>query len=93
MPCYHFTYHAYGTWLPDEDDGYVRRGEGHLPQDTKVAAEYRKRMTADEAEFSEPQQLAIIDEAQTAAAFQLYRLHYVATEPTHAHILISWQDE
>src|SRR5436305_382210 len=93
MPCYHFTYHAYGTWLTDEDDGFVRRGEGHLPQDTKLAAQYRKRMSADEVEFTEQHQLAIIDEVQIAAHHQSYRVHFVATEPTHAHVLISWHEE
>ena len=44
MPCYHFTFHGYGTWMPDEDDGYVLRGKGHQPQDTVKAAQYRWRM-------------------------------------------------
>jgi len=26
--------------MPDEDDGYVRRGDGHLPQDTRAANQY-----------------------------------------------------
>src|SRR4051812_18155212 len=93
MPCYHFTFHGYGTWMPDEDDGYVRRGDGHLPQDTRAANQYRKRMTDTETEFDEAQQLTIIDELHVAAGFQAYRVHYVATEPTHIHVLVSWKDE
>ena len=44
MPCYLFTYHGYGTWLPDRSRGYVRRKEGILPTDEAPMAEcYRKR--------------------------------------------------
>ena len=93
MPCYHFTYHAFGTWLPDQPDGYVRRDEGHLPQDTKTVVAYRKRMKVEEAEFDDLHQLAIIDEVQLAATHQSIRLHFIATEPTHVHILVSWQDD
>ena len=52
MPCYHFTFHGYGTWMPDEDDGYVRRGEGQLPQDVVEASKYRGRMTQEEASLT-----------------------------------------
>ena len=93
MPCYHFTFHGYGTWMPDEDDGYVRRGEGHLPQDTTEASKYRSRMKNGEIKFNDSMQLAIIDEVHAASEHQMFRVHYVATEPTHVHILVSWQDD
>jgi len=50
-------------------------------------------MTDTETEFDEAQQLTIIDELRVAAGFQAYRVHYVATEPTHIHVLVSWKDE
>jgi len=93
MPCYHFTFHGYGTWMPDEDDGYVKRGKGHLPQDVVVAAEYRREMTGDEAQFEESQQKTMIDEVHVTAAKTNLRVHYVATEPTHIHALLSWKDD
>ena len=93
MPCYHFTYHAYGTWLPDEDDGFVKRGEGQLPQDVREAANYRARMHATETLFAEVHQQALIDEVGIAAAKQDFRIHFIATEPTHVHVLLSWRDE
>jgi hypothetical protein len=93
MPCYHFTYHAYGTWLPDQPDGYVQRDKGPLPQDTKMAVAYRKRMTDDEVKFDSEHQQAIIDEVRIAVTFQSCRLHFIATESTHVHVLVSWQDD
>jgi REP element-mobilizing transposase RayT len=93
MPCYHFTFHGHGTWMPDEDDGYVVRGEGRLPQDVAVAAEYRRRLVEDEVEFDEARQRALIDEVHIASSKQTFRAHFVATEPTHIHLLVSWKGE
>jgi REP element-mobilizing transposase RayT len=78
--------------MPDEDDGYVLRGKGNLPQDTVKAADYRRRMTQDEVQFDDAKQQALIDEVHVASRHQSFRVHYVATEPTHIHILISWTD-
>ncbi|MCI0357156.1 MAG: hypothetical protein L0211_01555 [Planctomycetaceae bacterium] len=93
MPCYHFIFHAYGTWMPDEDDGYVRRKEGQLPQDMRAASEYRRLMTDDAVTLDELHQRAMIDEVHIAATHQSFRTHFVATEPTHIHVLVSWQDD
>jgi hypothetical protein len=93
MPCYHFTFHGYGTWMPDEDDGYVKRHNGHLPQDVVEAAEYRRRMTDDEVAFDELHQKTLIDEVHVTAGKTDLRVHYVATEPTHIHALVSWKDD
>jgi hypothetical protein len=93
MPCYHFTFHGYGTWMPDEDDGYVRRGEVRLPQDTRMARRYRSRMNDDEVLFDESQQQILTEEVHVAAKYQNIRAHFVATEPTHIHVLVSWHDE
>jgi REP element-mobilizing transposase RayT len=86
-------FHGYGTWMPDEDDGYVERGKDRLPQDVKVAARYRVLMTEDEVEFGELHQLAMIDEVHQAAVPQNFCVHFVATEQTHVHLLVSWKDE
>ena len=36
MPCYLFTYHAYGSWLPDHAEGYVHWKEGQQPPDDNL---------------------------------------------------------
>jgi hypothetical protein len=45
---YHFTYHAYRSWMPDNPKGYVRRGEGILPPDAEMARLYAKAARAKE---------------------------------------------
>jgi hypothetical protein len=91
MPCYLFSYHAYGSWLPDHRRGYVRRKKGILPSDDRIAAKYRANLTTPTVLFNRRIQRLLIDEALIAASFQNLRCHYLAAEPTHIHVLVSWR--
>ena len=93
MPCYLFTYHAYGSWMPDRAAGYVRRKEGVLVADCKLAKCYRKNLKGDVVEFDERAQRTLISATREAFSFQSLRGHAMATDPTHVHILVSWNDE
>ncbi len=96
MPCFLFTYHAFGTWLPDRPEGYVHWREGLQPTDDELAVAYRRKMrvaSVEAAEFDEVVQQLLIAELQRAAGFQRFRLHAAATEPTHMHAIVSWADE
>jgi REP element-mobilizing transposase RayT len=93
MPCYLFTFHAYGTWMPDREEGFVRRKQGVLPPDEELAKQYRDREKEDEVIFGESLQRLLIEESRVASEKQRYRVHYLATEPTHLHALVSWPDD
>ncbi|MCA9234787.1 MAG: hypothetical protein KDA44_04925 [Planctomycetales bacterium] len=93
MPCYLFTLHAYGSWYPDRPQGYVVRGQGILPSDAEEARRYRQRAAHAPATLEAAQQRAIIAQAVEAAAVLGCRLHFVATEPTHVHLLVSWSTQ
>lgn len=43
--------------------------------------------------FAEEHQRAIIEVVLDAAPHQRFRAHFVATESTHAHVLVSWRDD
>lgn len=92
MPCYLFTYHAYGSWLPDRKQGYVRRHEGILLQDHQQAEQYEDRMVEAEKSFtSEIQQeiISVLLESQTKQSFECYA---IATEASHTHVFLGWRD-
>lgn len=93
MPVCVFTYHAYLSWLPDHPKGYVTREEGVLPPNEEEAERYRERAKHDEFSLTECLQHMLIDEAKRACGFQKLRLHLVATEPTHIHVLVSWKTD
>lgn len=93
MPCYLFTFHGYGTWLPDREQGYVERGRGLLPANGPLARVYHKNAAEDAVLFKAAEQQAVIESVLDARPHQSFRAHYVATEPTHVHVLISWTDD
>ena len=91
MPVYLFTYHAYGTWLPDKPKGYVRRREGVLPSDADQADKYRAQMKYETVSFDEKIQRLLIEAALSTASFLDIEIRLVATETTHLHVLLQWR--
>ena len=93
MPCSLFTYHAYGSWMPDRKQGYVKRHQGILPQDLPMHRLYMKAMTEETATFDSEHQRCAIEALIKSQTPQRFKLHSVATDPTHIHALLAWQDE
>ena len=93
MAVFLFTCHGYGTRMPDREEGFARRGTGMLPSSREHFLMYQRDIKDVAAEFDEATQLALISECQVAAEKQRFRLHHVATESTHIHALVSWQDD
>jgi hypothetical protein len=93
MPCYLFTWHAYATWMPDRQQGFVLKGRGIQAPDPLRAKAYRARQKEEAAQFDEDVQRLIIDECLIAAEHRQFRVHGVATEASHIRVLISWTDD
>lgn len=93
MPCYLFSFHAYGSWMPDRKRGYTKRDKGILPPDPDMAGRYRRSMKESPVEFSHDIQRAMIDELRVASKHQRFRNEAIATDPTHLHDLVSWRDD
>ena len=93
MPCYLFTYHGYKTWLPDREEGFVEHHRQHNEPDLPLAIAYEMRSNEEVVLFDGRVQKSIIDAVTEAQPHQALRLHFVATESTHAHVLVSWKDD
>jgi hypothetical protein len=93
MPVYLFTYHAYRSWMPDRDRGFVRRGEGVLPTDQTLSNIYKQQAKEDEVIFTAVIQQILIDEVLVACGKQDCEAHFIATDSTHLHVLVSWKSE
>jgi REP element-mobilizing transposase RayT len=93
MPCYLFTFHAYRSWMPDRQRGYVRRHEGILPRDVEMADRYARNAKHAAVKFAAEHQLTAIETLRQAMFHFHCRLHFVATDPTHIHALVSWTGE
>lgn len=92
MPCFLFTYHSHGSWLPDREQGYVHWKKGLLLPDPELAELYRDNMSSDEVNFDHTKQKLLLVEVATASEYQQFRFHAAATEITHVHVLVSWND-
>ncbi|HLL90877.1 MAG TPA: hypothetical protein VK324_16370 [Tepidisphaeraceae bacterium] len=86
-----FTLHGYATWEPDHPMGYVRRGEGVLPPDPVMAANYAGNASFDAFRFDRSSQQVVVDAVREACSTIGVRLHYVVCVSTHAHAVVSWR--
>jgi hypothetical protein len=93
MPCYLFTFHSYGSWLPDRKRGFVKRHRGILAPDAAMASKYRLVMKETAVEFSNDIQRVCIDAILESQDTQEFEAFFVATDPTHVHALVGWRDE
>jgi hypothetical protein len=83
------TYHAHGSWLPDRDRGYVRRGEGIQATNRRMAVCYRRNLKQPVVSFDEPVQRILIVGIREACSFLAARCHGVGTDGSHVHLLVS----
>ncbi|MFK7788138.1 MAG: hypothetical protein AB8C95_01425 [Phycisphaeraceae bacterium] len=93
MPCYHFTFHAYGTWMPDKKKGYVKRKKGVLPSDERMAQNYRANQKQPTVKFLKVHQEAIAAILRVVGQHLDATMRCIAIEPTHLHVIVSWSHE
>jgi len=93
MPAYLFTIHSYRSWNADHPRGFVRYGQGIQPPNSLVAKFYDSRAKQEPVQFSERHQRTIAWIAWDACRQRNWRLHAVAFEPSHVHLLVSWRSE
>jgi hypothetical protein len=58
-----------------------------------MAARYRANMAECPVSFDACVQRHLINEALVASGHQQFRCHYLASEPTHLHVLVSWKTD
>lgn len=91
MPVYLFTFHAYRSWMPDREQGYVVRGSGILPPSDEAADAYRRRANHDLVEFDDAMGWTIIAESETVCERERWTLYEATVDKTHVHVLLGWR--
>jgi hypothetical protein len=69
MPVYLFTFHAYGSWMPDRRQGYTTRSEGYRPRDPVMAGRYKQTVSESRVSFDHDIRKAMIEEVLVASNF------------------------
>jgi REP element-mobilizing transposase RayT len=90
MAVYFFTLHSYRSWNADNPRGFVKHDQGIQSPDTDRAAFYDSQALQEPILFRESHKDVIFWIAADACARRKWRLHGIAVEPTHVHILVSW---
>lgn len=93
MPCYLFTYHAFGSWLPDRQRGYVKRGRGILQPSEHLHRLYSEAMKEEIVVFHDDQQRRAIDVLLESQSLQRFCLYFASTDLSHIHALVAWHDD
>jgi len=93
MPVYLFTLHAYGSWMPDRTQGYVHRTKGLQTADQALAQHYRGRQSQPATRFQEQHQQHALAILQSACPHLDATLHGYAGDPSHLHLLVSWDHD
>src|SRR5262245_55881222 len=93
MPVFHFTYHAYRSWMPDREEGFVQKHRGPQPKNEKLARAYAEAAEWSCVLFDSDDQQFLIETVLDVCGRRSWRLHAAATEPTHLHAVVSWRDE
>ena len=91
MAVYLFTFHAYRSWNADNPHGFVQQYRGVQAPNDKLARFYDEHAQQPPVLFDPFQQRVLIWITFDACARRGWRLHYVATDRTHVHILLSWR--
>ena len=91
MAVYLFTYHAYGSWLPDRPRGYVRHGRGVQHADREAALGYRSRMSHPPVRLTSALQQTVVAAVKEKCEIKGLTLHAVTTDVTHIHVLTAWE--
>lgn len=93
MPVYHFTFHAYGSWLPDRPEGSYVYHKGWQPPGHARAESYRQQMTAEPARFTTEHQQLFLETLRKGQPLQNYGLYGIAADESHLHTVIAWRDK
>ena len=93
MPVYLFTFHAYRSWKADDPRGFVQTGRGLQKPNAKLAQYYEENAAHPPVSFDMDDQRVLIWIAHDACMRRDWRLHFIATDPSHVHILVSWRSQ
>ena len=91
MAVYMFTFHAYRSWMPDRQQGYVKRNEGILPPDHDMAEHYHRDARHRAVMFTPNVQAVLVASTQATCTQKQWRLHQVMACRTHVHTLLRWR--
>ena len=86
---YFLTWPTYGTWLPGDERGWVKRGRGHQLPDPPLELEARARMAEDACRLDEEQRSLVEATIRDHCQIRGWTLHAVNCRSNHLHVVVT----
>ncbi|QQE13530.1 hypothetical protein JD969_08760 [Planctomycetota bacterium] len=93
MAVYLFTFHAYGSWMPDRDEGYVRSGGKFRDTDHLAYQNYLQLAKENDSWFGCDIQLLLLEVCRKSSDLMRLNLYGFSCDVSHVHVLVGWEDE
>ena len=86
---YFLTWPTYGTWLPGDDRGWVKRHHGHHLPSPSLELEAAARMTEDACWLDEGQRRLVEQTVADHCQIRGWKLHAVNCRSNHLHVVVT----
>ena len=83
------TWPTYGTWLPGDSRGWVKRLQGHQLPDPIKEIEAAARMSEDACRLNAEQRKAVEDQIIETCEHRLWIPHAVNCRSNHVHVVLT----
>ncbi len=94
MPVYHLVFHSFGSWLPDQQEGYHNRKQAFRQHpNAGLAHYYRSLIQNQNLCFSDAQQKTLLHQCLEFDQILSCHVHAVAVVSTHVHLVIGWSND
>jgi REP element-mobilizing transposase RayT len=86
---YFLTWTTYGTWLPGDERGWVKRGEGFQLPDPIRRSDAEARMTEDACSLDNEQRKLVETTIADHCRIRGWYLHTVNCRTNHVHVVVT----
>src|SRR5689334_6247488 len=86
---YFLTWTTYGTWLPGDDRGWVKKSKGFQPPDHKIEHEARRKLRESPLTLNPKQRQPVETTIRQHCAIRGWELMAVACRTNHVHVVVS----
>jgi REP element-mobilizing transposase RayT len=88
------TFHTYGTWLPGDPRGSVRRGEDYYGEpyrrgDGALLARASALLRAAPVVFEDKERALVLQTIQDVCRFRVWRLYAAHVRTNHVHVVVA----
>ncbi len=86
---YFLTWTTYGTWLPGDERGWVKRGEGLQLPETAINSKAESLMTETPCWFDREQRAIVEETISEHCNIRGWHLHAVQCRSNHVHVVVT----